>query len=162
MLRFIKKRERKTSGNLNQPAIIANMTDKLVRAQHKIADQLNEKAVAWQPAQVKLALVLFCLLSSIICLAIMTHAILASKPGNTIIVKQMPARWHIGHRENEITIPDHFISKQEYDRLEQFRAYMDSLDNSADGRQTKERLLNQRPKLLDSLAMVEQLYNKQK
>ncbi len=162
MLRLLKRRERKTKDNMSQPAIIRNVTDKLITVQHKIADRLNEKAAKWQPERIKVALILFCLVFGVTSLTIMVKAIWVSKPNYIIAVKPVKASRYIGHTENATTVPEHFISKKEYSRLEQFRGYMDSLDSSADGKKIKDSILSQRPKLLDSLAMVEQLYNKQK
>ena len=147
---------------MSQPAIIRNVTDKLITVQHKIADQLNERAAKWQPERIKVALILFCMVFGITSLAIMVKAIWVSKPNDTVAVKPIKASWYIGHAKNATTVPEHFISKKEYSRLEQFRGYMDSLDSSANGKKIKDSILSQRPKLLDSLAMVEQLYNKQK
>lgn len=162
MLRLLKRRGRKTGGDVSQPAIVRDVTDKLLTVQHKIAERLNERAATWQPERIKLALILFCLLFGIASLTIMAKAIWTTKPDNSVVVKHMKIPGYIGHTPEEITIPDHFISKKEYNRLEQFRIYMDSLDGSANGKKIKDSILSQRPKLLDSLAMVEQLYNKQK
>lgn len=162
MLQLLKRRERKTKDNMSQPAIIRNAKDKLITVQHKIADQLNERAAKWQPERIKVALILFCMVFGITSLAIMVKAIWVSKPNNIVAVKPIKVSRYIGHAENATTVPEHFISKKEYSRLEQFRGYIDSLAGSADGKKIKDSILSQRPKLLDSLAMVEQLYNKQK
>jgi hypothetical protein len=162
MLRLLKKRERKSSDTIDQPAIIRNVTDKVITVQHKIADRLNERAATWQPERIKVALILFCLLFGITSLTIMVKAIWTVKPDNSVVIKHVKIPVYIGHTQDEVAIPDHFISKKEYNRLEQFRIYMDSLDGSTNGIKIKDSILSQRPKLLDSLAMVEQLYNKQK
>jgi hypothetical protein len=162
MLRLLKKRERTKTDNMSQPAIVRNITDKLITVQHKIADRLNERATKWQPERIKVALILFCLVFGITSLTIMAKAIWVSKPDNTVSVKPVKAPRFIGHAENVTTVLEHFISKKEYSRLEQFRGYMDSLDSSADGKKIKDSILSQRPKLMDSLVIVEQLYNKQK
>jgi hypothetical protein len=162
MLRFLKKRESKIRDNADQPAIIKNAMEKLIAVQHRIADRLNERAALWQPERIKLALILFCLLFGITSLTIMAKAIWRPNPDNSVTVKYVKMPEHIGHTANGITIPDHFISRKEYNRLEHFRVYMDNLDSSADGKKIKDSILSQRPKLLDSLVMVEQLYNKQK
>ena len=162
MLRLLKKREGNNKANMDQPTVIKNVTDKLITVQHKIADRLNESAATWQPERIKVGLILFCILFGLASLTIMIKAIWISKPNNMMAVRHVKMPEYIGHTQDEVTIPDHFISKKEYNRLEHFRIYMDSLDGSANGKKIKDSILSQRPKLLDSLAMVEQLYNKQK
>jgi hypothetical protein len=161
MLRILKKRESGNGTNIADHVIKKNATDRLIAVQHKIADRLNGKAASWQPERVKLGLVFFCLLFGITSLMIMTKAIWRPETNASIGIKHISIPKNIGHARDGGRA-DHFISKNEYNRLEHFRVYIDSLEGSAHGREIKDSILGQRPKLLDSLAMVEQLYNKQK
>lgn len=160
MQKLFKRQKRKD--NAEKPAIIGQLTEKVINIQHKAADFLNEKANSWQPERMKVLLVMFCLLFGTASLFIMGKAILYPKTGNSIIVRTVKIPEHIGHVKSEIIVYGQFISRNEYQRLEQFRQYIDSLGITENGMKIKDSILSRRPKLMDSLALVEQLYNKQK
>lgn len=60
--------------------------------------------------------------------------------------------------EDELNKPPAIITKEEFKKIEHFRNYMDSLAGSASGKQLYDSILIGRPGLIDSIILLENIY----
>jgi hypothetical protein len=63
------------------------------------------------------------------------------------------------HLGKNISVPPPFISDDAYQRIEQFKKYLDSI--SITDKKTFIQIVNERPHLMDSITMFEKLYRSQ-
>lgn len=53
------------------------------------------------------------------------------------------------------------VAKEEYEKIQRFRQYMDSLERSPSGKKLYNSILINRPGLLDSIILIENIYQSQ-
>jgi len=85
-----------------------------------------------------------------ICIAINTLSRFGVK---TLPIMPVRIPSHIG---KNIRIPSAFISEESYQKIEQFKKYLDSI--SISDKKTFNQIIAARPGLIDSIAMFEKLY----
>ena len=76
-------------------------------------------------------------------------------------VIQVKSPRHIGKSGDEKTKATVIITKEEYDKIQRFRKYMDSLPRSLSGKKLYESILINRPRLMDSIILIENIYQSQ-
>lgn len=69
-----------------------------------------------------------------------------TKPTNVVPIKEKPVELNT------------IISKTEFEKITSFRKYMDSLGRSLTGKKTYDSIVLNRPRLLDSLTIIENYY----
>lgn len=132
--------------------ILDKIRNKIYPGMQRVFAWASQHTEKLSPANKRIAVIIFCILSMSlsICIAINT----ASKP-NGRILPIMPVRVpsHIG---KNIALPSAFISKESYQRIEQFKKYLDSI--SIADKKNHDAIINARPHLMDSIALFEKLY----
>jgi hypothetical protein len=76
----------------------------------------------------------------------------------TFSIRQIRLPFHIGKTDKP---PQTIITEREYQRINAYLYYLDSLENAAGGRARFDSIQQNRPGLHDSLKMVQKLYLKQ-
>ena len=71
----------------------------------------------------------------------------------------MPA--YTNQSGNERLKNDNIISKEEYEDIQAFKLYMDSLQSSSKGKVLYDSIMQARPQLMDSIHLVENMYQLQ-
>lgn len=123
------------------------------RVQRKAANYLNHKTASLTPRQVTIGLVIFCLLFGGSSAFTIWHSLQPASNGISIEPLKTPAYTIIPGNDN---INDGAIlSRIELDRIKSFRLYLDSLQQTKEGRALYDSIAATRPGLLDSLALIE-------
>ncbi len=153
-------KKRKKSGHSLLYPIRSKIGQLIEGKQRRWAEYLGEKANGWSRKKLKLALLAFCLIQG----GASTYILLGvfSTPSFKNNVEQISIPAHVIQRDT--LYPDQqevIISKREYQRFKGFREYMDSLQHDPQGRNMYDSILHSRPGLLDSLSLLESIYQQQ-
>jgi len=133
-------------------AILNKIKTKIRPALQQVASSASRQAERLSPERKKIAVIIFCILFSALSICIIAKTL--SEKHNKIFFMRptmMPLRlW------KNINVPPPFISDDAYQRIEQFKKYLDSI--SIADKKNYEAIINSRPHLTDSIAMFEKLY----
>jgi hypothetical protein len=143
-----------------QDRIAAGMVDKCVCLQLKWAAYLQGKSERLSNRVKKCWLMAFCLLSvgSSLYMGIKSFG---GGNNKTLIVTPINVPVHSSPSVDKSTHSFLIITKDEIRKIERFRLYMDSLGRSLAGKKTRDSILLSRPGLMDSIRVVESLYQLQ-
>jgi hypothetical protein len=137
----------------------SSLTGRLIRAQRRLADYLNGKAQQIPTRRQQWYLAVFCLQLGGASLYLIVDALWLTPHTRSIItVEHLSRPAHIRSPPPEPFASGDENTPPELGRIRQFRQYLDSLRQSPAGMQHYESLVQDRPGLLDSLALLEQLY----
>lgn len=162
MLSFFRKE--KISANTKQNAAQDKLANRIVSAcirwQQKWADFMQRRAERLSANGKRIALVLFCLVSGSLSLYLIANSLLKRRPSNIHIV-QLSQSHNAAKAGDENIKAKIIISKGDYQKIQRFRYYMDSLSNNSSGRRTYDSILIHRSGLMDSLYLIEKIYQSQ-
>lgn len=108
----------------------------------------------------KIALVGFCLLSGGYSLYLVINN-LTNHPPKAFLIAPIKVSEQAGQTGEENLSPVVVITPAEYQELQRFRHYMDSLAGSPSGRKLHDHILKSRPGLMDSIRFIENRYQLQ-
>lgn len=132
----------------------------LDRKQRRWAEYLGEKVKGWSRTRLKVALAVFCLIQGGACTYILLG--LFRNPSSKNRVEQISIPAHVIQRDTLYSDQQEVkISNREYQRFKEFRVYMDSLQHDSKGKYIYDSILHNRPGLLDSVALLESIYQQQ-
>ena len=162
MFSFFKYKERKEKQSPNgyTDKVVAGIVTKCIRMQEKWANYMQRKTNGLSLRTRKYSLVLFCLLS----VGCSVYVILESLRHNTTKnfgVAPIHVPIHSTETGDEATRSPLLITKKEFERIERFRDYVDSLGRSATGTKIRDSMLSLRPGLMESIRVIENLYQLQ-
>lgn len=125
-------------------------------AQQALAKYLQAKAEQLTKRKQKILLLLFSLLFGGGSIAIIFYSF------TSINVPSHPPKitfpkYALAHASKPI-VQDSLISHNEYARINQFRLYLERLQNDAEGKRIYDSLMQARPHLLDSIHQVDSIY----
>ena|SRR5579871_179296 len=112
----------------------------------RYAERMNSHAARFSVKQQKIGLIVFCLLFSIISTSILIETFSEKQDKEKIFEVHLDTPLHIG---KNLSMPAPVISKEDFERIEKFKAGIDSAQ------------LKVRPHLMDSIKLFEQLYQSQ-
>lgn len=125
--------------------------------QRKWADLLQRKTRGYSRRTLTLLLILFCLVfggSSVYTIWQTLHSKDTKLPIYPITVPQ-----HIGNTlDDSLRKKDNWTGSPEYARIQRFKNYMDTLSKSRTGKATYDSILKARPGLMDSIRMIEKIF----
>jgi hypothetical protein len=108
----------------------------------------------------KYLLALFCLLSGGYSLYLSADSLMHHK-ARSFSVTPLSIPKHTGQAGDENLLPAIAVTLEEYKKLERFRRYMDSLVQSPSGKKTLDSILFSHPGLMDSIRLIENIYQLQ-
>jgi hypothetical protein len=153
-------RDSKVKHSLEQQKLIQSWVNKCVRLQHKASLFLQHKSEKVSISFKRLAIISFCLISFSSCVyTIITSFFGHHKVNLSIASIRVPKR--LTQNKNSHITATKGEGKNEFEKIEKFRAYIDSLATTNSGKSKYDSLLRSRLGLLDSLAIIENLYNSQ-
>ena len=129
----------------------AKIKQRYLLLKRRIADNLQAKTERLSVANKKLLLMLFCSCFITLSVCAIVNAFTAKQ--KPLAVKSNMPRMMQQHEQQRLP----FLSKQEFDRIEKYKQRIYSLP-----KQTLDSFLQARPKLLDSITAIEQIYQSQK
>ena len=155
--------------NKDQEATKPGIQDKLagriakgiLLVQRRFAFLLNNKANQLSTGMKKIYLLLFCLVfggfSAYILLTVFRNEKTlprSIKPDQVSFPKHINPESEFQHKI--------IVSEDEMQRIQRFKKYMDSLKASESGKIRHDNLMKDRPGLMDSIQLIEQIYHQQK
>jgi hypothetical protein len=129
------------------------LKNKIQRIASLSAQRLKEWTAQWSDTKKKIALILFCLIST----AISTYLILEtinSKTAGSAFIHRINIPPHIGKSSEKVRESN--FSATDFDRIELVKTYLDSL-STADPKNYGE-IMELRPHLMDSIHLFEKLF----
>ncbi|TXI87455.1 MAG: hypothetical protein E6Q36_07425 [Chryseobacterium sp.] len=157
MFRIFRKRNKKEQSS---PSVFQKISTAVEKFHRRWANYLNRKTENIKTSTLKVLLFIFCALFGSICIYTGLDAI--RQPSTVIKVDkiQFPSHTIIknegtAHQQSEI------LSAQEYENIQSFKRYMDSLKNDKSGKASYDSIITERPGLMDSISLAESLYLKQ-
>ena len=158
---FKSKKQRKQPGpNEFSDNVAVGIVTRCMRVQGKWAAFMQRKTNHLSFQARKICLLLFCLLS----IGCSLYLIIGSVTGTSnkiLVVASIHVPVHATQSGETNTRSPLLMTKTEVERIERFRRHMDSLGESAPGRNHRDSLLALRPGLMDIILMIETLYQLQ-
>lgn len=162
MFSFLKRKELKERQGPNglTDKVATGIVTRCIRLQEKWANYMQQKTNRLSPKRKKYSLVLFCALS-VGCSMYLIIGSFAGSASKDFNVASIHVPVHSTQTGEETTRSFLLITRKEFERIEQFRQYVDSLGGSAAGMKVRDSLLSLRPGLMDSIRVIENLYQLQ-
>ena len=155
-----KKKQKVVFENTAQDRIAKNVVGKLLRLQHGWAtfmEHYTERlSVKWK----LIVLFFFCLCSGGLSILFIARSLMNNQ-ATSFHVTQGKIPQHMGKSGDEKTKAITIVTKEEYDKIQHFRKYMDSLARSPSGKELYNNIVIDRPGLMDSIILIENIYQSQ-
>jgi hypothetical protein len=155
-----KKKQKAAGSNEAQERIAERIVRSCIRWQTKWAAWMQRKAECLSDKGKVRVLLLFCLLAG----GYSSYLAIGSFSGNQAVpfpVSFLKQPGHIQQFGDESPRASPIISKEEYQRVRQFRQYLDSFAQTAVGKNLHDSMLASRPGFMDSVIHLENLYRSQ-
>ena len=156
---FIRKRKEPVT-NTAIEKIANTIVTKSIRIQERWAAFMQGLTEKLSTRSKKWSIILFCLLAGGYSLYTIIESFSAKKKKPFVLTNIKTPKYFTHSSEEDIqaiiTIPE-----REYQKIIQFRKYMDSLSGTKTGKKIADSILLKRPGLTDSIIQIEQLYHLQ-
>ncbi|MEO7983262.1 MAG: hypothetical protein ABI688_04190 [Bacteroidota bacterium] len=162
MLSLFKKKKPPTSTGVNsdQDRVAKNIVERCIRLQERWATYMQKQTERLSGNGKIIVLSLFCLVAGSLSIYLMAVSLMRY-PAVSIKISHIKAPLYSARSFDHDTKSSIIITREEYQRIEYFRHYMDSLATSSYGKLIYDSILKQRPGLLDSVAFIENIYQLQ-
>ncbi len=155
-----KKKQKAILENTAQDRIAKNVVGKLLRLQERWAAFMyrhtERLSVKWK----LIVLFFFCLCYGGLSILFIARSLMNNR-ATSFYVTQGKIPQHIGKSGDEKTKVITIVTKEEYVKIQHFRKYMDSLAKSPSGKKLYDVILINRPGLMDSIILIENIYQSQ-
>lgn len=152
--------KRKTKTSVDYPAQDSMRTKierGIIKLQRAVADRMNTAVAKLSVRKLKIMLLLFCLVSGGISIYLATNGLFGSSTKNKVIkIEQTLVPKHFDKSGDEIKDVQNIIDEDLYSQVKTFRSYVDSLQMN--DKAVYDSILLSRPRLMDSIKMMEELY----
>lgn len=151
--------ERGTRPIPNLQELLEIIVHKCIRTQCKLADAMQKGSEHLSVTGKKLALISFCIIgvtASIYAFAENFFSKIHPTHFSVSSIATSKKTFEINDRTADI------LSDSEFNKIENFKKYIDSLSNSISGQKVKDSILKFRPLLMDSISQLEKLYQIQR
>jgi hypothetical protein len=128
---------------------------KCVRTQRRLADAMQKKSQRLSVTGKKVALITFCFIGIAASIYALTEDIFDKSNRAHFKISPTDISKNV-LEENDRT--SNILFDSEFNKIEQFKKYIDSLSNSISGQKIKDSILKFRPFLMDSINQFENLY----
>lgn len=162
MLSLFRKRKTQSSlkGNTAQERLANNMVAACIRFQQRWADfmQLYTERLSRNGKLILLSS--FCLIAGSLSIYFIASSLMSRKASSFTIIHHKKSTYAIksGDENTKVLM---IVSKPEYEKIQRFRLYMDSLARSPSCKQFYDSILSHRPGLMDSILLIENIYQSQ-
>ncbi|WP_423147051.1 hypothetical protein [Rubrolithibacter danxiaensis] len=132
-----------------------------IHFQAKLAARMQRRSDQFSLKIKTVTLLLFCLLASSFSIYLIANNLLSNQADNVLKVTPInyPRYTKLSRAQN--TAASIVINQAEYQKIHEFRRYIDSLANTASGKRFLDSILKQRPGLMDSIEFLENIYQSQ-
>lgn len=134
------------------------ITQKCVQVQTRLADAMQKESERLSAAGKKLALAIYCIISISLSIYLITENFFYKINSRHILFSPISVSKHVFENDviNSVLLPD-----SEYNKIQLFTKYIDSLSRSISGERIKDSILKFRPFLMDSIHEIERIYQYQ-
>lgn len=163
MLSLFRKRKSESSIKKNdtQERLANSIVSACIRIQQKWADFMQRHTERFSRNGKLIILSFFCLSAGGLSLYLIGSSV-SSRKASSITVIHLKKPSYAGKSGDENTKALVLVSKTEYEKVQRFRHYMDSLTRSPSGKILYDSILIHRPGLMDSVMIIEELYKAKK
>jgi hypothetical protein len=126
----------------------------------RVANYLQRKSELLSVQAKKYSLIFFCFLFGGSSVAVIIHS--ATAETQPVSITKISKPQHSIQDEKKFLETDSSITKQEYNRIEQFKNYLFQLQTDSWGRKKFDSIMQARPQLIDSINLFEKMYLQQK
>lgn len=160
MFGLFKTNKRELVKNPMQEKLATTIVTKSIQLQERWAAFMQRKTEQLSNPSKKYSIILFCLLAGGYSLYTIGDSLTAKKKKTPAITKIKTLK-HVKQTGDGINYNSIVISEHEFNKIQIFKSYMDSLGKSATGSKISDSILQTRPGLLDSIIQLERLYHSQ-
>ncbi len=154
------KKQKAFVDNTEQDRTAKNIVGKLLRFQQRWAAFMQRHTERLSVKWKVIILFLFCLYSGWLSVLFIADS-LSNNAAVSIHVIQVKTPQHIGKSGVEKNSAITIVSEGENEKIRHFRNYMDSLAKSPSGKKIYDDILIDRPGLMDSIILIENIYQSQ-
>jgi len=159
-------RRRKNKEENNQPVkdkVASKIVSFILKMQTGFANYMNKKTKNIPIPTMKIMVVGFWLVCGTYSIYLVTDSVLRKNENlKTIRIDRMNIPKYIDRSADRSSGVENQVTNGLYEKLQAFRYYMDSLHSSISGRHVYDSILLNRPHLMDSVLLLEQLYQTNK
>lgn len=162
MLPLFRKKKNHSSikENAAQERLASSIVSACIRFQQRWADFMQHHTERLSRNGKLIILSLFCLTAGSLSIYFIATSMMSRKaPSFTVTHLKKPLSADKSGDENTKALL--IVSKDEYEKIQRFRFYMDSLARSPSGKRLYDSILSQRPGLMDSILLIENIYQSQ-
>lgn len=159
---WFRKKKDKQNSHPAKEKVAKRIASFLLKTQSKFAAVMNNQTKNIPSKKMKILLIVFCLLGGGFSLFLTLEAVLKpdrEQPAFKIEPVSVPK--HYDQSDDEELRSDQYIDNETYQQIQAFEQYMDSLQRTPTGVQTRDSILQARPGLMDSIRMLKEIYNYQ-
>lgn len=162
MLSLFKNRKTQSSvkGNAAQERVANNIVSVCIRLQQRWADFMQRHTERFSRNGKLIILSLFCVTAGSLSVYLIWSSVTSHKASSFTVIhfKKPPYAVKSGDENTKALV---IVSEAEYEKIQRFRFYMDSLARSPSGKELYDSILSQRPGLMDSILLIENIYQSQ-
>ena len=162
MLLLFRKRKPHSSvtENVAQERLANNIVSACLRFQQRWADFMQRHTERFSRNGKLIILSLFCLTAGSLSIYLIASSVTSHKASSFTVIhlKKPPYAVKSGDENTKALM---MVSKAEHEKIQHFRIYMDSLARSPSGKKLLDSILSQRPGLMDSILLIENIYQSQ-
>ncbi len=146
--------------NAAQEKVANRIVSVCIRFQKKWAE-LMQHYTEQLPRNGKLIMFfLFCIIGGSLSLYLIASSIMRQS-ASSFTITHFKATPFVAKSGDENTKASVIVTKAEYEKIQRFRLYMDSLPRSPSGKKVYDSILKHRPGLMDSVLFIENIYQSQ-
>ncbi len=157
-------RKKKALGLLKENAAQERFANKIVSAcirfQQKWADFMQRHTERLSHNGKLITLSLFCLTTGSLSICLISSSVTTRK-GSAFTVIHLKKLPHAIKSGDENTKASLLVTEAGFEKIQRFRFYMDSLARNPSGKKKCDSILSQRPGLMDSVLLIEKIYQSQ-
>lgn len=158
---FGRKRNKEQKENKLQDKVAGKIAGLGIRLQTKFANGMNALFAGISLKNAKIILLLFCFCAGSFSIYLVANAIFSSdKKQPSFKVDQVNVPKHFDKTGSEIIPDENYVDEETYHQIQGFKQYMDSLKINKS--KLYDSIMIARPGLMDSILMLEHIYNSQK
>lgn len=157
---FKRKKKEKQTGLSTSDKVAGKIAGAGLKIQSKFSETMNKLFAKLSPGSVKMFFVVFCLSAGGYSLYLIGNSLFHNyTTGPSIHIEPVTAPKHIDQSGDELLRPEQYVDEETYRNIIAFKIYMDSLRvNKA---VIYDSIMQARPGLMDSVLMLESIYNSQ-
>jgi len=158
---FLSKKRKSISSEMDTSQIpglqklLEIIAHKCIHTQSRVATTMQKGSEHLSATGKKLALITFCFIGVAASIYAFTENIFYEKNSNHFLISPIAISKNALEKDNRTS---DVLSVREFNQIENFKKYIDSLSKSISGQRIKDSILKLRPLLIDSINELEKLY----